>query len=672
MGGRSPFCSSPGLDARERAHCRDAGALSHPYEINRYGFDTHIDTGADNIDGNFYAAVQTLALLGWTGLTYVLNGVLLLLEWSFSLDLLSDTLAAVRRALTRLHRDVLGEPWLLAAVSAAGLWGIYRGFVQRRYVQAAGGLAATVALMVCALLIINRPADTVGYASRLSNDAALGMVGGAASGSLDRPEASFGRATSRLFDQLVLRPWCALEFGDVEFCLASPRQAVPADKVPDRDEIRAGWQSARTVADWWLRYEANGGGGDADQRKRIYESWRDTGGRLQDAVRIQKQGGTVTRIALLFLVCAGLLGAILLLGWLALRLLGYGVLAVLLLLFAPVAFLAPALGDSGRATFLLWAKRLLGALVAKAVYAVFLAVVLVAAAALGEAYSLGWLATWGLQTVFWWSVLLKRNELLEFVTAPLPEDARHAASGGVMRALQGAYYTAAGARLTRSGAAVAATPISRPAAGAIASLRERRQAGDAATQTVAEQTLRRRGRAEIDERQRHARELVADDERIRGELDHVAHALRKWDERAAIARARDEAPPEPTESEQALLARRRELKRERPDAAEVRSAREQLRHADVNRARSGEPVTEADEQAWIEQRRRAEAAGQPITDDEASQLAAASGGGRRELRAARATLDRDELRRARAEQLAANRSERRAQRRRTGVRPPRR
>ncbi|HEY1357049.1 MAG TPA: hypothetical protein VGF21_01975 [Thermoleophilaceae bacterium] len=671
MGGRSPFCSSVELDARERAHCRGSGALSHPYEINRYGFDTHIDTGADNIDGNFYAAVQTLALLCWTGLTYLLNGVLLLLEWAFSLDLLSDTLAAVRRALTRLHRDVLGEPWFLAAVSAAGLWGIYRGFVQRRYVQAAGGLAATVALMICALLIINRPADTVGYASSLSNDAALAMVGGAASGSLDRPEASFGRATSRLFDHLVLRPWCALEFGDVEFCLASPRRVVPVDKVPDRDEIRAGWQSARTVADWWLRYEANGGGDDADQRKRIYEAWRNAGGRLQDAVRIQKQGGTVTRIALLFLVCVGLLGAILLLGWLGLRLLGYGVLAVLLLLFAPVAFLAPALGDSGRATFLLWAKRLLGALVAKAIYAIFLAVVLVAAGALAEAYSLGWLAAWGLQIVFWWSAFLKRNDLLQFVTAPLPEDARHTASGGVVRALQGAAYSAAGARLARSGAAVAATPITRPAAGAIASLRERRQASEAATQTVAEQTLRRRGRAVLEQRQRQAQELVARDERIGAEHDQVTHALRKWDERAAIARARDESPPEPTESEQVLLARRRELEHERPHPAEVRAAREQLRHAAVNRARSGEPVTEVDERAWIEQRRRAEEGGQPIADAEAKQLAA-SDGDRRELRAARATLDRDELRRARAEQLAANRRERRAQRRRAGVRPPRR
>jgi hypothetical protein len=451
MGGGSPFCSARGLDARERAHCRASGALSHPYEINRYGFDIHIDTGADNIAGNFFYAMQAVALLAWTGLTYLLKGVLLVLEWAFSLDLLSDTLAVVRRALLRLHRDVLGEPWFLAAISAAGLWGIYRGFVQGRRVQAAAGLAATVALMVCALVIINRPADTVGYASRLANQAGLAMVGGASSGSLDRPEASFGRATSRLFDHLVLRPWCALEFGDVEFCLSSPRQAVPLESVPDDEEIRADRRAAPSVADWWLRYEANGED-DLDQRERIYQAWRDSGGRLQDAVRIQKQGGTATRVAVLALTALGLFGAILLLGWLGLRLLGYGVLAVVLLLFAPVAFLAPALGDSGRATFLSWAKRLLGALVAKAVYGVFLAVVLVAGGALGEAYALGWLAAWGLQIVFWWSIFLKRNDLLEFVTAPLPEGARQAGGGGLLRGLQGLYYGRAALRGVAGGA----------------------------------------------------------------------------------------------------------------------------------------------------------------------------------------------------------------------------
>jgi hypothetical protein len=678
MGGGSPFCSARGLDARERAHCRASGALSHPYEINRYGFDIHIDTGADNIAGNFFYAMQAVALLAWTGLTYLLKGVLLVLEWAFSLDLLSDTLAVVRRALLRLHRDVLGEPWFLAAISAAGLWGIYRGFVQGRRVQAAAGLAATVALMVCALVIINRPADTVGYASRLANQAGLAMVGGASSGSLDRPEASFGRATSRLFDHLVLRPWCALEFGDVEFCLSSPRQAVPLESVPDDEEIRADRRAAPSVADWWLRYEANGED-DLDQRERIYQAWRDSGGRLQDAVRIQKQGGTATRVAVLALTALGLFGAILLLGWLGLRLLGYGVLAVVLLLFAPVAFLAPALGDSGRATFLSWAKRLLGALVAKAVYGVFLAVVLVAGGALGEAYALGWLAAWGLQIVFWWSIFLKRNDLLEFVTAPLPEGARQAGGGGLLRGLQGLYYGRAALRGVAGGARAVASPATRPAAAAAGVVADWRRAGGTATQTVAEQTVRRRARERLEQRRQDAERLVDRDERSRAELNRVDRALRKYDERAVVARARGEAAPEPSEPERALLARRSELERVRPAGTEVRAAREQLRHREINRARTGEAVTERDERAWIDQRRSdRQRATSAADDDEAKQLALgasrADGRGptRHEVRVVRATLPRDELRRARGEQFAANRCARRAARSRSALRPPKR
>ena len=55
----------------------------------------------------------------------------------------------------------------------------------------------------------------------------------------------------------------------------------------------------------------------------------------------------------------------LLLGFIALHLLGAAILSLFYLLLAPAAVLAPALGDGGRAAFRAWGTRLLGAVCSK-------------------------------------------------------------------------------------------------------------------------------------------------------------------------------------------------------------------------------------------------------------------------------------------------------------------
>ena len=113
--------------------------------------------------------------------------------------------------------------------------------------------------------------------------------------------------------------------------------------------------------------------------------------------------GTWPRVGGLLLIAAGPLGMLLLLGFLALRLLGAALATLLYLLLAPLAVLAPALGDGGRDTFRLWALRLLGALLAKLVYSVALGVVLLVVALLESLGTLGWWTQWLLVSVFWWT-----------------------------------------------------------------------------------------------------------------------------------------------------------------------------------------------------------------------------------------------------------------------------
>ena len=137
----------------------------------------------------------------------------------------------VRRALERLHERVLGQAWFLAAISVAGLWAIWRGLVQGRAVQTLAGLASTVGLMVVALVLIANPTGTVGHASKLANEGSLGLLSAASTGSTRTPERSFARSSERLFSALVVSPWCALQFGDVQL-VHRPPQGRAAQRGP--------------------------------------------------------------------------------------------------------------------------------------------------------------------------------------------------------------------------------------------------------------------------------------------------------------------------------------------------------------------------------------------------------------------------------------------------------
>src|SRR5207245_6380045 len=64
--------------------------------------------------------------------------------------------------------------------------------------------------------------------------------------------------------------------------------------------------------------------------------------------------GTWKRVGGLLLIFGGVLGMLLLLGFIALRLLGAAIFSLLYLLLAPAAVLAPALGEGGRMVFRRW------------------------------------------------------------------------------------------------------------------------------------------------------------------------------------------------------------------------------------------------------------------------------------------------------------------------------
>jgi hypothetical protein len=632
LGARSPLCRRAGLGSRRG--CRIAGSIAHTYPVSNYGLDVQIETRIDRVENNLFAAIQSVGALAWLGLVYALKGVLLLLEWAFSLDLLNEAMGSVRRTLEQLHRRVLGTPWFLAAIAIAGVWGIWRGLVQRRTIQTATGLAATVALMLCALIVIRDPAGTVGHASRLANQASLGFMSAASTGTVERPEQSFAGSSERLFDALVVRPWCALQFGDVRWCTAIRKEgfsnadlwlAFPADgeqraalykltKGEDPDQggvfedlgdlvggvLRHG-PGPLTGVLLSLQAGGDGSGGLPDEVKGLVRE-------DESKVALQEKGGTFTRIALLSLVGLGLLGAICLLLYLAIKLVLAGLLALLLLLLAPAMLLAPAFGDAGREAFVSWAKRLVAAIAAKLIYALLLALVVVAAGALA-ALPVGWFGTWLLQTAFWWGVLLKRHELTGFLSVGQHQGERRGPST-LLRTYQNA--RAAKAVTVGAGAAAAALPMlaGRRAMAARHDRAEgrRRAVALSATERL-DRSAERERTLELAEAERTL-ELRRDLLRTR---DAVDRKLAPYHAHLAEATARGQPPRPPNHDERALFTARDRLDR-RLDSDEQRQAQAVTREAERARAREGRPISQAELAAWRERRLRDIDQGLPASD----------------------------------------------------------
>ena len=84
---------------------------------------------------------------------------------------------------------------MVAAILIAGIWGIWKALVQRRYTETAGALAVSVLFVLIALFFVYQPERTVGEASRWTNTLSLAFLSGANRGSLDDPAA--GQAPGR-------------------------------------------------------------------------------------------------------------------------------------------------------------------------------------------------------------------------------------------------------------------------------------------------------------------------------------------------------------------------------------------------------------------------------------------------------------------------------------------
>ncbi len=437
LGLRNPACDALNeiRDRLTRLACELNGTPESNYPPTNYGFDTFIDSGIDSPLGNGLSIIVWLLNGIWLGVNFILRCVFELLGLAFGLNPFGngETMRQISGSIGRIYSRITG-PWLSTLIVMAGIWFAYKGLVRREIGASVSGTLAAVAMLVFGLWIVHSPGQTVGRVANMSNEVSLGIISAPHTGSISRPMGSFAEAMSRTWPRLIEVPFAGLNFSDVSWAMGPP----PAEAVEKANEklcddvgtqalfeasegsdgdvdkaceefVQNRYGKPKRVIDLYLRSSPN-----SPPREALWQYFdKDEADLYKAKVAAQGGDGVLTRLSMLALFLVGLFGALMLLAWLALRLFTQAAIGFVLLMAAPFALFFPLLGDSGRRAFKTWGLTLLGATLAKVVYAAFLSVVLMGITTLGRpGGAIGFL----LASAFCWAVFLKRAELIKWLS----------------------------------------------------------------------------------------------------------------------------------------------------------------------------------------------------------------------------------------------------------------
>ncbi|HEY2718179.1 MAG TPA: hypothetical protein VGI52_01015, partial [Solirubrobacteraceae bacterium] len=412
----------------------------------------HIDTGLLGISSaQLLAIVQDLFVAPvWMALVWAVHALVVMLEWCFTIDLLErgPVAGGVATGLRQMQATIT-MPWLVTATSIAAILCAYHGLIRRRVAESLAQTLLAIAMTVAAIWLAVDPAGTVGALGEWANEAGLGTLAVSARASPAEPARALAEGMGVVYETAIEVPWCYLEFGDVDWCRSpsrlDPQLRSAALSLASSELGEAGCasnasptvtcsngadakalersarllRSARTNGAIFLALPPNGPARNSinDPRSLLRAICRSDSatschGTAAAPAEFRTNGGTWARVGGLLLIVGGVLGMLLLLGFLALRLLGSAIFSLLYLLLAPVAALAPSLGEAGRAAFRKWAAQLFGAVVSKLLFAFLLGAVLAVLGILEHLEGLGWWTRWLLMSAFWWGVFTRRHQIL--------------------------------------------------------------------------------------------------------------------------------------------------------------------------------------------------------------------------------------------------------------------
>jgi hypothetical protein len=453
-GGGSPLCGKGTraelLPAGQR-NCRSSDFEAAAAPTGNYAFDVHINSGLADAGNYLSVAVQDVAQWGWMLLVAIVHGVIVMLEWSYTVDLLkSSAMGEVTKALSETQA-AFTRPWLVLALAVAAVLALYHGIVRRQVSETLGQVVLMGVMMLVGFWVIVNPLGTVGALGAWANEAGLGTLGAVVAGTPDTPDRTLAESMESVFSGTIGGPWCYMEFGNVRWCEDPVNPKSRLDKtaleIATKERAAIGSQStellrdAKTNGDLFLALPANG-----EQRNSINEygpfknqvglfnvlcggSEEPCHGPTAGEAEFRTQHGTAARVIGLFLIWIGVLGMVLLLGYLALHLLGAAIASLFLLLLAPAAVIAPALGDGGRSLFRRWGAWLLGAVCSKLIFSFLLGVVLLMQQTLMKLTMFGWWAQWLLVSAMWWGAFCKRRQVLGFAHGTRAGSRQHGIGG---------------------------------------------------------------------------------------------------------------------------------------------------------------------------------------------------------------------------------------------------
>jgi hypothetical protein len=430
--------------------------LADRHPLNRYGLDHHVNAGVTDIDGVPAMVIQWFAATLWEFTRFLVNGVITLFLFAFSLDLVNGDAGAGGRgvlspiaAATRAIYDTLGQDWLPAAIALAGGLAAWQVFIRREIVRTTSQAAVSVACVLLAILIVTQPQLTIGGIARASHELGLGALALTHDG-IEHGDSSRQRAADQLFRTLIYDPWVVLNFGGLEHCVDERDRPVKPDSPACRKRI----DHRAKYAERWLR----AGPPNSEARTDEYEALRDgkpitlpeneptryeVTAADKPAVDIQQQAMAGERLGYVVMILLGELGAVLLLGALAIGVIFGQVLALLLFAFAPLVLIAALFPGAGHAAFRTWLERLLLALARPIIYGLVLGVVLaISSALIAASATLGWLLAFGFQCMFYWAVFLYRRQLHDLVVRTVPGSTRSSGREDLRGRARSAYQSA--------------------------------------------------------------------------------------------------------------------------------------------------------------------------------------------------------------------------------------
>ncbi|MBA3867105.1 MAG: hypothetical protein H0X42_12300 [Solirubrobacterales bacterium] len=435
--------------------------LASRYPLGNYALDQHFTA----ISAGVLSGVDVSGLLPmiayffanelWQLTAWLASLLVELFGFAFSLDLVNGSsatngagaLGPVSRAIGSIYSDVFGGPWMVLAVSVAGMWAMWKALVQRRYAETAGQLALSLLYVGIAFLFVLQPGQTIGTASHWTNEMSGAFLSIAKDGEPSSQDEAKEAGADQLFGLLVAQPWAVLEFGGLDHCVKAgsseedgeaesvavqPLPAGAARRLESGEQVSAGGKTCvenlRRYGPHFLGFEPGSGEReeefealshgdssklpDADPEKKngSYE----LGPLDTPAAATMEKGGQYQRLLVAIVVFFAELGAFCLLGALSVGVITAQVLLLLLLAFSPVALVAAAVPGRGHQFFKGWLSKLAGFLLRKAAYSLVLAVLLAVCAAISAVTSeLGWLFSFGLQCAFFWAVFLQRRSLTD-------------------------------------------------------------------------------------------------------------------------------------------------------------------------------------------------------------------------------------------------------------------